>query len=246
MEYNFGLVPFGLQITSRRTPIQIVFPMFLLMVMWLMVCGQLLALLPYYLRIKKVDGWGFATAPGPLIFAMTAVRNTMPGAPPIGAIIDFTTYFWCLAIIVFNMIFLGINWNLTALNRPAREKALSDREDEAKALAAKKLGKLNTDEVVAIFQNTKRPEWEQCLRDNKTDGKSLGFVTKIEELNEIIPGCPEVKGQKKFQLLKDIADWQKKGVDRVNLVPKPSDESIKMISSVTQQPPMVGVPGYYR
>ena len=84
MEYNFNLVPFGLQIISRRTPIQIVFPMFLLMVMWLMVCGQLLALLPYYLRIKKVDGWGFATAPGPLIFAMTAVRNTMPGAPPIG------------------------------------------------------------------------------------------------------------------------------------------------------------------
>ena len=239
MEYNFQNVPFGLQIVTRRTPIQIVFPMFLLMVMWLMVCGQLLALLPYYLRVKKVDGWGFATAPGPLIFAMTAVRNTMPGAPPIGAIIDFTTYFWCLAIIVFNMIFLGVNWNLFALLRPAREKALGDREDEAKALANKKLGKLNTDEVVALFQNTKRPEWEYCLRENKTDGKSLGFVTKWDELKEIIPNCPELTGQKKFQLIKDITGWQKSGVERINLVPTAS-EAVKTITSV--QPPMVSAP----
>ena len=141
------------------------------------------------------------------------------------------------------MIFLGINWNLTALIRPVREKALGDREDEAKALAAKKLGKLNTDEVVALFQNTKRPEWEQCLRENKTDGKTLGFVTKYDELVELVPNGPEVKGQKKFQLLKDIADWQKKGVDRSNLVPKPYEEPVKVITTVYQQPspPVVSV-----
>ena len=93
---------------------------------------------------------------------------------------------------------------------------------------------------MALFQNTKRPEWENALRSNKTDGKSLGFITKVEELYEIIPGCPEVKGQAKFQLLKDIADWGKKGVDRANLVPKPQEYKAAPVAMV--QPPMIGAP----
>ena len=45
--------------------------------------------------------------------------------------------FRCLAIIVFNHVFLGINWALFSLLRPRREKALKDREDDAKRLANK-------------------------------------------------------------------------------------------------------------
>jgi hypothetical protein len=91
----------------------------------------------------------------------------MPGAPPVGAIIDFTTYFWCLAIIIFNMIYLGINWNLTALVRPAREQALKEREVDARKLVAKSLVKCTVDEVVSLFQHTQKGEWETSLRANK-------------------------------------------------------------------------------
>ena len=40
------------QMSLQRVPINIVFPMFLLCVMWLMVIGQLLAYLPFFLRVK--------------------------------------------------------------------------------------------------------------------------------------------------------------------------------------------------
>ena len=167
VEYNLIDVPFGLQIRTQRTSIQIVFPMFFLFVMWMMAASQCLAFLPYYLRIRKVDSWLFVAVPATLIFALTSVRNTMPGVPPIGAIIDFTTYFWCLAILMFNMLYLGINWCLFALIRPAREEALRERELETRKMYNKPLLRLTMEDVVLWFQHSKRGEWETSLRANK-------------------------------------------------------------------------------
>ena len=80
------------------------------------------------------------------------------------------------------MIYLGINWNLTALVRPAREKALKDREDEAKKLANKKLGKCSVDEIVYLFQNSKRADWESSLRANEVQSLDLFCIRAVHRV----------------------------------------------------------------
>ena len=39
-----------------------------------------------------------------VLFALPAVRSTMPGAPPLGAIMDFAVYFWCIIISVSHIL----------------------------------------------------------------------------------------------------------------------------------------------
>ncbi len=39
-----------------------------------------------------------------------ALRNAIPGTPPVGALGDFLSFFWVLGIIVAAMLFLVILW----------------------------------------------------------------------------------------------------------------------------------------
>jgi len=236
-------IPWMLQITTSRAPIHQVFAMFLMCAMWMIVLGQLLAFLPYYLRIQKVNSAGMASGQAPLIFALTGIRRAMPQSPEIGAIFDFASYYWCLIIVTFNMIFMGVNWNLFALNRPAREKAYAANEKDAKLLANKGFAKLSNEEVVNLFINTKRADWVPALQANKTTGKALKYVTKIEEMAEIVPGGPDwkAKGLPKFELIADIKSWAADGVDRAKILPPAG--GIPIASPGLLPPPVKAQPG---
>jgi hypothetical protein len=219
IEFQQVQVPFTLQITTSRAPIQQVFAMFLMCSMWVLVLGQLLAFLPYFLRILKVDSFWVPLSVAPLIFSLTGLRSTMPEAPLVGAIFDFASYYWCLVVVAVNTIFVGVMYNLETLNRPAREKVYKANETEAKKLANVDLAKLTNEQVVHLFVNTQRQDWVPALLANKTTGKALKHVTKLEEMVDIVPGGPNwTAGLPKYELIADIKAWAEDGVDRSKLV----------------------------
>ncbi len=49
--------------------------------------------------------WG-----GALLFAFPAIRDTMPGSPPIGSLTDFLVFFWVEGILVIAMVVTAILW----------------------------------------------------------------------------------------------------------------------------------------
>ena len=50
-------------------------------------------------------GWAAA-----LLFALPAVRNNLPGAPPLGALIDYCAFFWAEALVGLSMLVLIGLW----------------------------------------------------------------------------------------------------------------------------------------
>lgn len=45
-----------------------------------------------------------------LIFAMLPLRNAMPGAPPIGVLADYMSFFWAQAVIAATLIAVVLTW----------------------------------------------------------------------------------------------------------------------------------------
>ena len=58
-------------------------------------------------RRAELSMLGWSTA---LLFALPAVRNNLPGAPPLGALIDYSVFFWAEALVGLSMIMLLAFW----------------------------------------------------------------------------------------------------------------------------------------
>lgn len=58
-----------------------------------------------------------------LLFALPAVRNLQPAAPPIGSLSDFLAFFWCEGFVALSLCVLLVNYLFRSL-RPAREAAV--------------------------------------------------------------------------------------------------------------------------
>ena len=55
----------------------------------------------------QVDAAAVVTGAVTVLFALPAVRNTMPGAPPLGAVMDFAVYFWCIIISIMHILYIA-------------------------------------------------------------------------------------------------------------------------------------------
>jgi Domain of unknown function (DUF4436) len=55
----------------------------------------------------QVDVAALVTGAVSVLFALPAVRNNMPGAPPLGAIMDFAVYFWCIIISISHILVIS-------------------------------------------------------------------------------------------------------------------------------------------
>jgi hypothetical protein len=83
-----------LTISVSRAPATLIFAVFIMLLMWTV---TLLALL---LSAKLIRTGAAIDTPlisllGVLLFAFTALRNSMPNAPALGALADYLSYFWC-------------------------------------------------------------------------------------------------------------------------------------------------------
>src|SRR5437867_3046618 len=80
----------------ERVHSTVVYAVFVMLLMWLLALGGVGVGLTLGSKRRKWET-GFATFLGALLFALPAIRNALPGAPPIGARFDFISFFWAEA-----------------------------------------------------------------------------------------------------------------------------------------------------
>jgi hypothetical protein len=83
-----------LTISASRAPATLIFAGFIMLLMWTV---TLLALLlsAKLIRTSATIDTPLISLLGVLLFAFTALRNSMPNAPALGALADYLSYFWC-------------------------------------------------------------------------------------------------------------------------------------------------------
>ena len=69
--HEINVLPALVTLRLKRTPINIVFPMFIAIGLWMMVAAQVLAFLPFYMGLKYVDAYAVPIA---------AVSRSQPSA----------------------------------------------------------------------------------------------------------------------------------------------------------------------
>ncbi len=103
-----------LAITTARSAATVTFAIVVMTIMVLLTLAVVIVIGWVVFRGRKIEFAMFGWI-GTLLFAFPAIRNAMPGAPPIGALPDFLVFFWVEGIVVLTMVALVISWLL----RPA-------------------------------------------------------------------------------------------------------------------------------
>lgn len=86
-----------------RTAGMFAFAIFIMIFMWCLSISALIAA-RYVIRGKLGLLWPSMSFMGALLFALVPLRNAVPGAPPIGSVIDFCAFFIAEAIISISLI----------------------------------------------------------------------------------------------------------------------------------------------
>jgi hypothetical protein len=87
---------------SRSTSL-LVFGVFMMVVMWALASSVLLG--AWYLTTRGVGvAWPALAWMAATLFALAAFRNTAPGAPPIGCVMDWFAFFWAETVIALCLI----------------------------------------------------------------------------------------------------------------------------------------------
>lgn len=92
-------------LVNRSTPI-IFFAVFILTLLAVLSLLVVFILLAVAVRKRKLEFWMFAWFGG-FLFSFVAIRNALPGAPPIGVSIDFLVFFWALAVVALALTILS-------------------------------------------------------------------------------------------------------------------------------------------
>jgi len=203
------IVPASFRFVLRRSPINIVFPIYLAFALWLMVITQTLAFLPFYFGVKKVDSYSIPLAVFSILFALPTVRSQMPGVPPLGAVIDFASFLWCIVVAVANLVILSTSWYFQGGFLDARVKAKKAVMEEIKKLSNKGLKKLTSTDVANLFSNTKREEFVPAVVNSKIDGKILAMIKNRADVKDLDLTSVTVK---QINLLVDLEGWTSTGV----------------------------------
>ncbi len=76
--------------------------------MWAIIIAQTIIFIPIYIGKKVADNQSMPLGAVGILFALPNIRNQLPGAPPVGAIIDFASYFWCLIIAIAHFLCISV------------------------------------------------------------------------------------------------------------------------------------------
>jgi len=87
-----------LSIDISRPPSTKVFSLFVVVLMWFLTIATVTITFQVFLRDRDIAP-NLLSAQASLLFAMPSVRNTQPGAPPIGTMLDSLSLFWNMCII---------------------------------------------------------------------------------------------------------------------------------------------------
>lgn len=106
----------SVQVESSRAPTTVAFAVFELLLM-IALCVIAATVVFFVITGRhKLEFSLFGWLAG-LLFALPAIRNTMPGSPDLGTIADDTVFFWGLLVLAVCFITVGVTW----VRRTARE-----------------------------------------------------------------------------------------------------------------------------
>jgi len=101
----------GIDMTISRASTVKFFAIFIILMMWGLTTAVIFLTLSVVSRGRKVE-IGMFSFLAALLFAFAAVRNSQPGAPPIGTFSDFISFFWAEVIIASCLVAVVFTWLL--------------------------------------------------------------------------------------------------------------------------------------
>jgi len=93
--------------TARSTIVRVVV-LFALVIIWLL-AATVVVMAILVLRGRELQ-IGMLTFSAALLFSMIAFRNALPGAPPIGALMDYIGAFWGYTLVTLSLVAFTIVW----------------------------------------------------------------------------------------------------------------------------------------
>ena len=91
----------------------VLFAVFIMVVMWGLALGALAVAVSLVARRRRFEA-GFTGFLAVLLFAFPTVRNSLPGIPPVGVLLDYAAFFWAEALVALALIVLIAGWTLRA------------------------------------------------------------------------------------------------------------------------------------
>ncbi len=105
----------NIDIEISRAPSTVFFAVFVMIAQWVLALAVLSWALSVALRGRRIEATLFGWV-GAMLFAFPALRSTVPGAPPIGALSDFLAFFWAEGLVAVAMLILATSY----LRRPLK------------------------------------------------------------------------------------------------------------------------------
>ncbi|MEZ0353649.1 DUF4436 family protein [Mycobacterium sp. pR1184] len=102
-----------LTISVGRAPSTWIFAVFIILLMWTLTILSIMLVANQIRSDRPIDGTLISFL-GVLLFSFSAVRNSMPNAPAVGALTDYLSFFWCelvLGLCVVAMLIVRIRRN---------------------------------------------------------------------------------------------------------------------------------------
>lgn len=93
----------------ERSPATRFFSIFVMVVMWALALLALALMVRLILLGRPIE-FPMFTFVAVLLFAFPAVRNALPGAPPLGVRSDYLSFFWCEVLVAFSLIVMLGTW----------------------------------------------------------------------------------------------------------------------------------------
>jgi hypothetical protein len=112
-------VPPRLTSSFSRPTIGRIFPMFIIVAFWLIPIFEVIFFAPNFMGAKCTNPAPVSVAIG-VLFALPGIRNTIGNGVPIGAVMDFGSFFWAELIAV--LCFMFISYRYCVDNRPSPPK----------------------------------------------------------------------------------------------------------------------------
>ncbi|KAI8892798.1 hypothetical protein BC833DRAFT_610616 [Globomyces pollinis-pini] len=116
---NFSIV--GLKVVLSRAPTQKFFSLSIISLMWVISLGIFFLAISHFIFNKRVEAptLGVVTS---MLFALPAVRNMQPGAPPIGCTTDVIGFFWNVGLIAVASVLLLWRYSFQDTNSNSNPK----------------------------------------------------------------------------------------------------------------------------
>jgi hypothetical protein len=85
------------------------FAIFVMVMFWALAATAVGLMVRVLLLGRKIE-FPMFTFLAAMLFAFPAVRNTLPGAPPLGVRLDYLSFFWCEMLVAFSLILMLGVW----------------------------------------------------------------------------------------------------------------------------------------